>query len=615
MSQGRGSLRPLESYREYLRLLARLQLDPRLQALVDPSDIAQQTLLKAHERQDQFRGKTDAERAAWLRAILANQIADALRGHGRREGDRVQSLEAALEQSSARLDAWLASEQASPSRRLARQERLLEPDPPLRSALLPGLVGLASGNRMIARRSAQVLRERNDAVNARQERKKALNESEESRRQAEAVSQFMVDAFRRPDQNQDGREVKVVDLLTPAEARLEADFAASPRSKGELVYAIGQSYLGLGLPQRAVAVLSKALAVLEPSVGPNHPDVIACRRDLGMAFESVRRVDEALKMEQANLKALEAKLGPNALETLKARNCLAVAYMGAGRLAEAITLGEPNLKQLERKLGTDHPDTMPSRNGLALAYAYAGRTGEAIALLEANLKVGESKLGPDHHDTMMARSSLAWAYKSAGRRAEAIVLEEANLKMRETKLGPDNQFTLISRHNLASANFAAGRFDRAELLCSETIRRLREKPGSDVPLADAASLYLGMSLMGQQKWQEAEQVLRECLASRLKKRPDDWRTFDTQSQLGASLLGQRKYAQAEPLIVCGYEGLKAREANLPPPAKPRLPEAAQRVVRLYESWGKPEKAAEWRARLGLASIDERMPNGAAAFAR
>ncbi len=118
--------RPLESYREYLMLLARLQLDTKRQAKLDPSDIVQQTLLKAHEKQDQFRGKTDAERAAWLRAILANQIADALRQHGRHRWDREQSLEAALEQSSARLDAWLASERPSPDEAFLREERLLQ---------------------------------------------------------------------------------------------------------------------------------------------------------------------------------------------------------------------------------------------------------------------------------------------------------------------------------------------------------------------------------------------------------------------------------------------------------------------------------------------------------
>jgi RNA polymerase sigma-70 factor (ECF subfamily) len=124
--EGGGPGRPLESYREYLRLLARMNLDPRLRGRIDPSDIVQQTLLKAHEKQDQFRGTTDAERAAWLRAILAHQIADALRKFGRQKGEREHSLEAALEASSARLDAWLASERSSPSQKVVRQERLLQ---------------------------------------------------------------------------------------------------------------------------------------------------------------------------------------------------------------------------------------------------------------------------------------------------------------------------------------------------------------------------------------------------------------------------------------------------------------------------------------------------------
>jgi RNA polymerase sigma-70 factor (ECF subfamily) len=119
-----GPPRPLEQYRDYLRLLARLQLDPRLRSQLDPSDLVQQTLLQAHQKFHQFRGRTDAELQAWLRAILANQLALAARqlGPGR---DRTRSLEAELEQSSAKLEALLASGQPDPSQAAMRAERLI----------------------------------------------------------------------------------------------------------------------------------------------------------------------------------------------------------------------------------------------------------------------------------------------------------------------------------------------------------------------------------------------------------------------------------------------------------------------------------------------------------
>jgi RNA polymerase sigma-70 factor (ECF subfamily) len=113
--------------RAYLSLLARFRMSPRLQAKLDPSDVVQQTLLKAHEKMGQFRGRTHGEFMAWLRQILANQLAEVGRQFGTEARDlaREHALRADLDESSARLQAWLAADQTSPSQRAIREEQLL----------------------------------------------------------------------------------------------------------------------------------------------------------------------------------------------------------------------------------------------------------------------------------------------------------------------------------------------------------------------------------------------------------------------------------------------------------------------------------------------------------
>jgi RNA polymerase sigma-70 factor (ECF subfamily) len=117
----------LERFRPYLRLLARLQLHRRLQSKVDASDIVQQTMLHAHQARAGFRGTTEAERAAWLRQILARNLAHLVRDFGRdkRDCSREQSLQQSLDRSSARLEVFLADDQSSPSQRATRNEDVL----------------------------------------------------------------------------------------------------------------------------------------------------------------------------------------------------------------------------------------------------------------------------------------------------------------------------------------------------------------------------------------------------------------------------------------------------------------------------------------------------------
>lgn len=118
----------VDRYREYLLLLARTHLGLRARNRMEPSDIVQQTLLEAHQKRGDFRGGSEAEMAAWLRRILACNLADAARAIGRAKRDvaRERSLEAALEESSVRMFGLVAAQQSSPSQQAQRHEQLVE---------------------------------------------------------------------------------------------------------------------------------------------------------------------------------------------------------------------------------------------------------------------------------------------------------------------------------------------------------------------------------------------------------------------------------------------------------------------------------------------------------
>jgi RNA polymerase sigma-70 factor, ECF subfamily len=112
-----------ERFRDYLLMLARLNLDARWRDKLDPSDVVQQTLLEAHAKRGQFRGRGESEMAGWLRQILAHNLADAVRAlcRGKRDPARERSITRSLDESSARLAALVPS----PSEQAAGNEQVV----------------------------------------------------------------------------------------------------------------------------------------------------------------------------------------------------------------------------------------------------------------------------------------------------------------------------------------------------------------------------------------------------------------------------------------------------------------------------------------------------------
>lgn len=131
----------------------------------------------------------------------------------------------------------------------------------------------------------------------------------------------------------------------------------------------------------------------------------------------------------------------------------------------------------------------------------------------------------------------------------------------------------------------------------EQLRRLRAQVTTGDRKLEQPLVVLTQILIDERDFANAEEAARLSLALREKNQPDKWFISNTRSVLGGILVEQKKYAEAEPLLLAGYQGLKQREDVLPAAGKSCLSHSLNRLVRLYESWGKPAKAAEWKQKL------------------
>lgn len=151
--------RLLQTYANYIKLVAATQVGARLKVRVSPSDVVQETFLQAHRTFDQFRGRTEAEFLAWLQRILASQLSHLYEKHilaEKRDARREVSLDevgAKLERSTSRLASVLADDAPSPSSSAQQHERavmladeLAELPPDYRQVLLlRNLEGMSFG--------------------------------------------------------------------------------------------------------------------------------------------------------------------------------------------------------------------------------------------------------------------------------------------------------------------------------------------------------------------------------------------------------------------------------------------------------------------------------------
>jgi tetratricopeptide (TPR) repeat protein len=245
------------------------------------------------------------------------------------------------------------------------------------------------------------------------------------------------------------------------------------------------------------------------------------------------------------------------------------------------------------------PKCAKAHSSLGVALYGKGQVDDAIACYKKAIEA-DPKLAPAH-------SNLGIALDATGKQKEAIeAWREAirlNPRFGEPQYRLGKALLLQGKPSealgplQAAANLLPDATARARHLSADLLAAARQALPEDSPQLAGILAQTGLDLLQQQKWTEAEPLLRQSLAIREKAQPDAWTTFNTKSLLGGALLGQKKYADAEPLLLQGYEGLKAREKTIPKQGggERRLPEALDRLTALYTALNQPDEAKKWQA--------------------
>jgi serine/threonine protein kinase/tetratricopeptide (TPR) repeat protein len=358
------------------------------------------------------------------------------------------------------------------------------------------------------------------------------------------------------------------------------------------MHSLASLYQDQGRHQEAETLYLETLETRSRVLGEEHDDTLSTKNNLGWFYKELGRFDEAEELLAGSLDVHRRVLGDEHPDTLIAMNNLASVYMTSGRYPEAEVLYVEALEVFRRLLGEKHPHTLANLNNLAGLYSDQGRYDEAGRMLSEALEIQRRTLGDEHSDTLTSLVNLGVLRARQGRLVEAEPLLTEAVETRRRVLGDEHPDTLYTMSILAATLSNFGKYDAAEVLLRETYGVERRVLG----LENIDTLYalgsLAHALCEQNKFAEAETHFVTFDDAAPKALPDDSPiTLTFRARHGNCLARMGKYEQAEPLLLDTLSKLRASLGE----DHPRVRDVITNVIALYDSWGKPEEAAKYRA--------------------
>jgi non-specific serine/threonine protein kinase/serine/threonine-protein kinase len=280
---------------------------------------------------------------------------------------------------------------------------------------------------------------------------------------------------------------------------------------------------------------------------------------------------------------------------------MGTVYTSLGLYRDAEPLLKEAVETDRRTLGPDHPQTLAAVNRLANLYWYQDRLSEAEPLyLEA---VGKSRqvLGLEHQATLRAQTDLASLYTVQKRfdEAERLVKDTADAQARV--LGVGHADTRLSRNILQAIYFQQARYGEAEVIAREVFETslkvmTEQHPDTLADMHNLATVYDRQNRFG-----EAESLYLRAIKGKSRVLEDTHpSTIRSVQRLATMYLRQKRFREAETQLLGAVAALTAARDNAaasPTTDTTTLDGVVSQLADLYDAWGQPSKAAEWRAQI------------------
>jgi serine/threonine protein kinase/Tfp pilus assembly protein PilF len=438
------------------------------------------------------------------------------------------------------------------------------------------------------------------------ERDRAQREAEKAAKVSEALTGLLMGAD--PIANRataDGLTAR--GLLDAASARVEQELVDLPEAQAEIFTVIGRMYRRLGMYDKAQHLLERALASGRAAFGPEHPSVAQTLNDLGGLAAEKGDYKMAAESLEAALSVRRAIYGPahtNVADTLAE---LGRIYQDQGLNARAEPIHREALAIRRNALGDEHGETAVSYSDLASVLRLNGDLDGAEALLRQSLDVNRKTRGEGHAMTATTMHDAALVTAARGDRGAAERSFRTVMDIHRKALGDSHPLVAVTLNSLSRVLRDQGRHDEAAASLQAALDIARPALGHDHQLIAIYSINLGAVQLARGQPGAAEPLLRDGLRIRLlaptlvpnRRRilpEDDWSVAATRSLLGAALTALARYDEAETVLL---EAIRDLDATTPPPRRD-LDATIARLVDLYRAWGRPDKAAQYQARLELA---------------